>query len=865
LTDGEPPLHDAGMLTSALVVAFVSAAAPAPGEVPGIDIAPLDVGALRVEDEIRAAGGLPPRYAVPHPVAITPATDGLWEANGDGSLSWRLRLRCPGAVSMNLGLTRWRPPAGTRLLVTGADGRALMRPFTEHDGARHGELWTPPAPGDTIIVELAVPAGARRAAETGVRIGAINPGYRAFHEMLVVGGSLPCNIDVACPEAEPWRDEVAGVAVISTGGSTFCSGFMVNNVRGDRTPYFMTAKHCGITAVNAPSLVAFWNFENSTCRPPGSAESGGPGDGTLDQFTTGSTFRAAYGPSDFTLVELDANPDPSWGVSYCGFSAVDVAPDGAVGIHHPAAAEKRISFDDDQTLISGFFGGGTTHIHVTDWDGGTTEGGSSGSPLFDLSHRVVGQLHGGDCAPHPCDFCDELVFDYYGRFAISWNGGGTPSTRLRDWLDPDATGTLIVDTLLATDLRVAPTADVVHTGPVGGPFTGATVEMTIENAGDVAIEWTAAWSGDVPLLLDGESGPVSAVLPAGAVGTLAVALDRAVLSLDAGVYESDLVIAGDEGTTFTIGHRLEVAQADVIVTPETSAVAAGHVGGPFIGGATYALENVGSVAATVAVESDAAWLDPPGMIVIDPGTTVSVALAPGSAAASLPAGAYVATARITSSSGGLGEGDDGRRHLVLDVGGTVDVDACETPQPIRSGVWPIDTTSATTGPPFNDFDACFDWGQPQVRHDVWYRFEACADGVLTASTCGTVNWDSRIAIYEGGACDAPMIACNDDGDGCSGYTTLVQAAVAAGTTYLIRVGSYAANDTGTGTLRVNGPDDCPCPADLDGDGAIGFADLLVVLADWGKCGAPCAGDVDGDGEVGLGDLLIVLSTWGACA
>ena len=39
-----------------------------------------------------------------------------------------------------------------------------------------------------------------------------------------------------------------------------------------------------------------------------------------------------------------------------------------------------------------------THTAQIDWDDGTTEPGSSGSPLFDQNHRVIGQLHGGYAA-----------------------------------------------------------------------------------------------------------------------------------------------------------------------------------------------------------------------------------------------------------------------------------------------------------------------------------------------------------------------------------------------------------------------------------------------------------------------------------
>lgn len=55
--------------------------------------------------------------------------------------------------------------------------------------------------------------------------------------------------------------------------------------------------------------------------------------------------------------------------------------------------------------------------------------------------------------------------------------------------------------------------------------------------------------------------------------------------------------------------------------------------------------------------------------------------------------------------------------------------------------------------------------------------------------------------------------------------------------------------------------------DLDGDGLVGFADLVVVLTSYGAAcppGDPCAGDVDGDGIVGFGDLTALLLQWGPC-
>jgi V8-like Glu-specific endopeptidase len=106
--------------------------------------------------------------------------------------------------------------------------------------------------------------------------------------------------------------------------------------------------------------------------------------------------------------------------------------------------EKSISFENENAVISSYGGytspGDSTHVKVIDWDKGTTEPGSSGSPLFNSSHRVVGQLHGGGAA------CGNDLPDYYGRLNTSWNGP-TPTSRLKDHLDAAGTGNLTTDTI----------------------------------------------------------------------------------------------------------------------------------------------------------------------------------------------------------------------------------------------------------------------------------------------------------------------------------------------------------------------------------------------------------------------------------
>lgn len=406
---------------------------------------PLDNKQLQAAEAARRGPGIAPRFAETIDVALRPETHGSWEQLADGREVWRLRIQSPGAHSLNLGFSAYTMPAGGSLILYQSKGKEVIGPFTPADNEEHAELWTPILPGDDLIVEVQLAAGTRPALD--LEIKTINHDFLGFS--LLMSGS--CNLDVVCGAADGWgiveqyRDIIQSVAVIGLNGNTFCTGFLVNNTRQDCRPFFMTANHCGVNAGNSPSLVVYWNYLNSVCRQPGSPASGGPGDGVLTDFNTGSLFRAAYAPSDMTLVELDDPVSPTANAFFAGWSAINTpAQDTIICIHHPSTDEKRISFEFDGTYAGNWGSGSTpvpngTHLVVADWDIGTTEGGSSGSPLFNGRKQVIGQLHGGAAS------CNNNSYDSYGWLYISWEGGGSPQSRLKDWLDPDNSGQLELD------------------------------------------------------------------------------------------------------------------------------------------------------------------------------------------------------------------------------------------------------------------------------------------------------------------------------------------------------------------------------------------------------------------------------------
>lgn len=416
--------------------------------VAALSLPALDNAELLADELARRGPGIAPRFAETMDVNLSPATAGTWEDNAGLSV-WRLRVPSPGAKSLNFGFTEFFMPAGGQLLLYTPDMKNVQGPFTPADNEEHDQLWTPIVPGDEVVIEVSLPTAVKH--QLRLHLSTVNHDFLGFSNIAesVLSGS--CNLDVICGAADGWgivdqyRDIIQSVAVLGRNGNTFCTGFLVSNTRQDCTPFFMTANHCGVTANNAATLVTYWNFINSTCREPGSGPSGGNGDGTLADFNTGAIHRASYAPSDMTLVELDDPVSPTANAWFAGWDARDVLEtDTVIAVHHPSTDEKRISFQYDG-VYRGSWGSGDNpvadgnHLIIEDWDIGTTEGGSSGSPIFDSDKRVIGQLHGGNAS------CFNDDYDSYGWFHTSWEGGGTNSTRLKNWLDPDNTGTLVID------------------------------------------------------------------------------------------------------------------------------------------------------------------------------------------------------------------------------------------------------------------------------------------------------------------------------------------------------------------------------------------------------------------------------------
>ncbi|MCC6961853.1 MAG: trypsin-like peptidase domain-containing protein, partial [candidate division Zixibacteria bacterium] len=405
------------------------------GDVPRLLMGSVDVPALLAEDAAEAGKDVPFRFGYPFDVNYSLDNSGVWEDLPDGGRVWRITFASPGAYSINLIFSRYRLPEGAKLFVYNRDRTDLIGAFTARNNKPHGEMATAPVRGDEITVEYYEPADVVYDGEVTISrvVHAYRDIFKITKDALDFGSSGSCNNNVNCPEGAPWQKEKRAVAmVLLSNGTRYCSGSMVNNVRQDKTPYFLTANHC---LGSSNTWIIMFNYESPTC-----ANINGPTYMTVQ----GSTLKANWSTSDFGLLLLNETPPDSFKVTFNGWNNQNVNGDSAVGIHHPAGDIKKISFDYDFYESTDYLGStvnpSLSHWRIAVWDDGTTEGGSSGSPLYNKYHQVIGQLHGGWAA------CNDLRADYYGKFSLSWTGGGTAATRLRDWLDPDNTGATFVNT-----------------------------------------------------------------------------------------------------------------------------------------------------------------------------------------------------------------------------------------------------------------------------------------------------------------------------------------------------------------------------------------------------------------------------------
>lgn len=370
------------------------------------------------------------------------SNSGEWNILEDGTKIWMLQIKTEGSQGLMLYFDAFQLPEGSELFIYSEDKSFVIGPLNENTNVDQSNYSAGIVPGETVMIEYIQP---KEVTEKPVlelnEIGYIFRNIsKAWNDE-----SGTCEVNINCPEGSDWQDEKQGIVKIISREGVYiglCTGSLVNNQREDGTPYILTACHCGetSTAEEFNQWQFYFNYESATCANPIDE----PNYNTI----IGAELKAKAfldGGSDFMLVELHNNVPSSWNPYYIGWDRSGTGSSEGVTIHHPSGSIKKISTYTSTLVSDNPVVDGNTMADNSAWrvswvetesGHGVTEGGSSGSPIFNQDHLIIGTLSGGSAS------CSSLSApDYYGKLSYHWSSNGyDASEQIRIWLDPDLKG-----------------------------------------------------------------------------------------------------------------------------------------------------------------------------------------------------------------------------------------------------------------------------------------------------------------------------------------------------------------------------------------------------------------------------------------
>ena len=394
---------------------------------------------------------------------------GTWVQYPDGSKSWFLKITCKDAIGLTLHYNNLFIPQGGSLFLYNENKNHIIGKFTSSRNFNNPITHTQIVEGESTIIEYHEPKGTKE--KLSISINQLGYIFRGFEDYLSHFNSEklnnltkadPCQVDVACsPENNGWSaqiDAVVHFTFIQQNYIYVCSASVINNTAQDCTPYILTAWHCGDHTANQnlSGYTWYWNYQKTSCQPNNNGTNPSKGNETMVNGTVRSTSGSGtlnnppgnnqLAGSDFTLIELSNNIPTSYNAYYAGWDRSNSSASSGVSIHHPAGSAKKIS-TFTSSLSNTTYNGGAYNAHWdVNWSAttnghGVTEGGSSGSPIFNQSKRIVGQLSGGSST---CNFPN--YSDLYGKMSENWTSNGTSNgAQLASWLDPTNSNATYMD------------------------------------------------------------------------------------------------------------------------------------------------------------------------------------------------------------------------------------------------------------------------------------------------------------------------------------------------------------------------------------------------------------------------------------
>ena len=358
---------------------------------------------------------------------------------------YKLNICAKNAYSLGILFNDIELKNGVELYIEGKN--ITLGALTNINNTPEKQLLTSQIEGDSITIILYAP---KNSGQQTFKIKSICYDYANLFKQidnLSKSSSSICETekDVSCFENTDYQEikqAICRYTITDKNQVYLCTGALVNNTKNDSTPYFLTAAHCLCSQSEAKNTVFYFNYEKTTC--------GGLNVAQTNQTISGATLvatspRTKYGTTeypdyDFTLLQLSSKPPHSYQANYLGWTTVESENyDSVACIHHPQGNYKKISISYPAVEISSYpneYDDETqykenSHWHIKKWDVGTTEGGSSGSPLINKNKQIIGILSGGFAD------CSSAKDDYFQMISKAWQASSDTTQQLKHYLSPD--------------------------------------------------------------------------------------------------------------------------------------------------------------------------------------------------------------------------------------------------------------------------------------------------------------------------------------------------------------------------------------------------------------------------------------------
>jgi hypothetical protein len=367
------------------------------------------------------------QFAFPVEVILNPENSGFWKRSGN-EMIWTIGVRSKNARSVNLILEPFNLPRGAYVYIYNPEKTVVRGAFGEENNNQSSILATYPVPGDRLILEYHVPDG--RDWKGSLGISQVAHDYRGIVDNGTKDGrynlSQSCNVDINCTDGTGYETEKRSVCRIIIRGTELCTGFLVNNTNQQNRALLITAQHCIVTNDDAVKSLFVFGYESPWCDGP---------DGRVIHSISGSSLLSTNESIDFSLVELSSFPPYTYKPYLAGWDVTGAIPQKSAVIHHPEGDVMKISTDQNSPVTASFLQYTTNSFwKVLQWETGTTEGGSSGAPLFNQNKRIVGMLSGGLAQ------CGRSVDDYFLKLSVAYDLSSLLYQQLKGWIDPAVTG-----------------------------------------------------------------------------------------------------------------------------------------------------------------------------------------------------------------------------------------------------------------------------------------------------------------------------------------------------------------------------------------------------------------------------------------